>query len=199
MKKLVWLVACCVCFGRDNPFELKIAPKASPHSSKGEITRPLEDVEVTLPTTARVLKEVKFVYQKLDGSTATETIEIDSDIDWHYPISISQLRDKEQLELKKPASYRIADFEVIVVGKMVYLNSSFALKQIFVLPQPFRILLDFDRGENAINESLETQKRFFNRISVGTHQDFYRVTLELDGQYGYDLEQDEKGYRIILK
>lgn len=198
MKKILLLLA-CLLFGRDDPFELKITPKTSPQSVKGEITKPLENIEVTLPATTRILKEVKFVYQKLDGSMATETIQIDSDIDWHYPISISQVRDKEQFELKKPVSYQLSDFEVVIIGKTIHLNSSYKLRQIFVLPQPFRILLDFNRSENVINQSLRLDKRFFSVISIGTHQDFYRVSLELDGQYGYDLEQDEKGYIIILK
>lgn len=198
MKKILLLLACFL-FGRDDPFELKITPKTSPQSVKGEITKPLENVEVMLPTTTRILKEVKFVYQKLDGSIATETIQIDSDIDWHYPISISQVQDKEQFELRKPVSHQISDFEVIIIGKTIHLNSPYKLRQIFVLPQPFRILLDFNRGKTDINQSLKLDKRFFSVVSIGTHQDFYRVSLELDGQYGYDLEQDEKGYIIILK
>lgn len=199
MKKIILLFLTCLLFGRDDPFELKITPKTSPQSVEGEIAKPLEDIEVTLPTTTRILKEVKFVYQKLDGSIATETIRVDSEIDWHYPISISQIQDKEEFELRKPTSYQISDFEIIVIGKTIHLNSPHKLKQIFVLPKPFRILLDFNRDKGDINQTLKLDKRFFSAVSVGTHQDFYRVSLELDGQYGYDLEQDQKGYIITLK
>ncbi|MCE3047354.1 AMIN domain-containing protein [Helicobacter kayseriensis] len=198
MKKMICLIA-LILFAREDPFELKMTPKTSPQSVEGAITKPLEKVEVNLPTTARILKEVQFVYQKLDGSIATETIKIDSDIDWHYPISLSQIQNIQEAELKKPVSYKIESFGFTIIGKTIQITSPYKLEQIFVLPKPFRIILDLQKGEEIINQDIALDRRFFRVISVGTHKNYYRISLELDGQYAYDLGQNEKGYTLTLR
>lgn len=186
-------------FAREDPFELKISPKTSSQSVDGIISKPLENIQITLPTTTRILKEVKFVYQKLDGSIETESVKIDSDIDWHYPISISQINNIQEAELKKPVNYKIQDFDFTLVGKKIYIHSPYKLEQIFVLPKPFRIVIDLQKGAKPINQDIKLDRLFYKKLSVGTHKNYYRVTLELDGQYAYDLSQDEKGYIITLK
>lgn len=198
MKKILVCIA-FVLFAREDPFELKMSPKTSPQSIEGAISKPLKKIEVTLPTTTRILKEVKFVYQKLDGSIATETVKIDSDIDWHYPISISQIENIQEAELKKPVNYKIKDFDFTIVGKKIHIYSPYKLEQIFVLPKPFRIVMDLQRGQEIINQDIALKRLFFKTLSVGTHKNYYRVILELDGQYTYELAQDEKGYIIILQ
>lgn len=197
MKRFFFLVSLLVA--RENPFELRIAPKTSPQSVEGAISKPLKNIEVMLPTTTRVLKEVKFVYQKLDGSIATEVFKVDSDIDWHYPIHISQIVNITEEELKKPANYEIQDFKFMITGKKILIDSPYKMEQIFVLPKPFRIVLDVQRTQKTIDQTLQLKRYFFQAISIETHKNFYRIFLELDGKYSYDLEQNEKGYSIILK
>ncbi|WP_027326706.1 AMIN domain-containing protein [Helicobacter pametensis] len=198
MKKMLVMVA-LVLFAREDPFELKISPKTSPQSIEGAISKPLDNIKVTLPTTTRILKEVKFVYQKLDGSIAEESVKIDSDIDWHYPISISQIENLQEAELKKPVTYKLDDFELTIMGKKIQISSPYKLEQIFVLPKPFRIILDLKRKDKVIDQTLALNRMFFHAFSVATHKNYYRISLELDGQYAYDLEQNQKGYTITLK
>ena len=197
MKRVFLFVS--LLFAREDPFELKIAPKTSPQSVEGEISKPLGNIEVTLPTTTRILKEVKFVYQKLDGSIDTETLKIDSDIDWHYPINISQVKNIDEEELRRPVIYNIQEFDFKIIGKTIYINAPYKMKQVFVLPKPFRIVLDFERKNKMISQVVDLKKRFFRVISVETHKNFYRISLELDGQYGYDLEQNSEGYIVTLR
>lgn len=199
MKRIAYLLCLSLLVAREDPFELKITPKKSPHSVDGEISQTLESIDVDLPSTTRILKEIKFVYQKIDGSIDEKSIKINQDIDWHYPITISQIGDKTILEEKKPLSYTIGDFEFIIKGKIIRINSPFKILQNFVLPKPFRIVIDLRRIEKNVNQNIELKSKFFSNISLGTHQDFYRVTITLDGQYGYNIEQDEKGYIISLK
>lgn len=198
MKKILICVA-IILMAREDPFELQMSPKTSPQSVEGAVSKPLENLEITLPTTARILREVRFIYQKLDGSIATESVKIDSDIDWHYPISISQIKNIQEAELKKPFHYKIRDFDFIIIGKTIQIHSPYKLEQIFVLPKPFRIILDLQRKPEIINQENRLDRRFFRMISVGTHKNYYRVSIELDGQYAYDLGQDESGYIITLK
>ncbi|RDU69427.1 AMIN domain-containing protein [Helicobacter cholecystus] len=201
MKKAIYISVMCLnlLLGREDPFELKMTPKKSPQSVEGEISQPLESLDVKLPSTTRILKEVKFIYQKIDGSIGEKSVKIERDIDWHYPITISQIGDKSIIEEKKPMSYTLGDFEFIIIGKSIRIYSPYKILQNFVLPKPFRIIIDLRRTEKIINQDIKLKGRFFTDISLGTHQDFYRVTLALDGQYGYNIEQDEKGYIITLK
>ena len=82
MKRVVYISALILCLlsAREDPFELKLTPKKSPQSVEGEVSQPLESLDIELPTTTRVLKEIKFIYQKIDGSIGEKSIKIDREI-----------------------------------------------------------------------------------------------------------------------
>ena len=42
-------------------------------------------------------------------------------------------------------------------------------------------------------------QKFFSHIKVGTHKDYYRITLILDGKYRYLLEEKNGAYELKLK
>ena len=38
----------------------------------------------------------------------------------------------------------------------------------------------------------------FSKIRMGNHDGYYRVVIELDGQYRYKLETQERDYTIVV-
>ncbi|ANV98653.1 hypothetical protein BBW65_07510 [Helicobacter enhydrae] len=192
IRMCLFLMIVCGLFGREDPFELKITPKTTPQSVEGENKNFLEDIKVQLPSTARILKEVQFVYQKLDGSIDIQKIPVNSTIDWHYPISISQLYGsaKDKI-LQKEQKYDYKNFSFVIKNKEIHIHTPYQLTQNFILPKPFRIILDFTRSKDTLTQEFQTQSHFFSSITINTHQTFYRVILTLDGQYDYDIQQDK--------
>ncbi|GAA7007549.1 hypothetical protein HpCHC82_20100 [Helicobacter pylori] len=50
-----------------------------------------------------------------------------------------------------------------------------------------------------IYQNRDLNQKFFSQIKVGTHKDYYRITLVLDGKYRYLLEEKNGAYELKLK
>lgn len=78
-------------FARENPF---LPPdKNQKHHQTTNIEparRVLSSAQIPLPSTARLVKKVIIEYQNIDGSIERKTIPLEDEIDWHYPLIITQ-------------------------------------------------------------------------------------------------------------
>ncbi|PAF48060.1 hypothetical protein BKH46_01755 [Helicobacter sp. 12S02634-8] len=198
MKKLcIFLFLLGVLFARDNPFEPLLTPKDTTHNSQDrDSSTYFESFDFKLPTTARILKSVAITYENIDGSTDTKVLDINQSIDWHYPLNLSQIN---ALVTEKTHYYSIPPFEFFTKQNKLYLHAPYAIQRSFVLPSPYRIVIDFDRQEPTIHQSISINKKYFTKITAGTHDKFYRIVLELDGQYQYQIQKDGNSYIISLE
>ncbi len=81
---------------RENPFiPADIIKKFEKATNETESLPPFKSAKITLPSSARVLKEILVKYQNIDGSESVKKIKIDSLIDWHKPLIISQRSEKK--------------------------------------------------------------------------------------------------------
>lgn len=76
---------------RENPF---LPPDKNPKQHQTTNIEParriLSSAQIPLPSTARLVKKVTVEYQNLDGSIERKTIPLEDEIDWHYPLVITQ-------------------------------------------------------------------------------------------------------------
>jgi len=68
---------------------------------------------------------------------------------------------------------------------------------------PHRIVLDFKTDKeieikNSVKEKND-ECNIFKEIRMGNHDGYYRVVIELDGHYRYNLKKIAEGYLIDLK
>lgn len=197
MKKIIAIFFIfCVLLGRENPFEPVISPKDASENSTQDSKKYFEAFDFKLPTTARILKSVSVSYQNIDGSIQTKTFDIDQSIDWHYPLSLSQ---KNALVSEQTNYYTIKPFEFFVQDNRLYIHTTAKIQRSFILPTPYRIIIDIDRKSPSISDSIDISRKYFSKIAIGTHDKFYRIVITLDGQYRYKIDKEDQYYIVSVQ
>lgn len=186
-----------VISARDNPFESVITPKSEEHPVTGIYQEPLSSVEFVLPSTARVVKSVQVTYQNLDGSIESKTIQLDESIDWHYPLSISQKAKNATYNAEN--RFKIGEFELVINRERIFIATRKKMLRDFILPEPYRLVLDIQGVRDNIHEKLTLNKKYFTNAEVSTHEDFYRISISLDGRYKYKITPQRDGFVITLE
>jgi len=187
-------------YARENPFFFAEGTKALPVSSnKTKSIEPLRRAAITLPASARVIKKVTIDYQNLDGSIAKKTISLDRSVDWHLPIFVSQTFTTDEKPEKKRHTLSgkefslIADMDVVRYyqsGNTLRIETADKLIRHFMVIKPHRIVMDFKREMELSTRSKKLKGKPFTKIRMGNHDGYYRVVIELDGQYHYKIEAE---------
>jgi len=213
MKKIFLLLIylTSLLFARENPFfPVENEEEIPLTSNQINLLPPLKRATVTLPSTARNIESVTIKYKNLDGSIEKRTVRLHNSIDWHLPIFISQNYGSSP-ELPKSSAKRVVKREAFkevgslgfikfyVSGKKLKIVTKDKILRNFLLVKPHRIVCDFKR-ETDIRSFVKDlgEKSLFTKIKVGTHSGYYRVVIELDGYYKYELKTTPEGYLFTL-
>ena len=188
---------------RENPFFPADGAKDTPlNTGKVENATPLKRAAITLPDTARLVKEVTVRYQNLDGSIDSRTISLEHSIDWQLPLFISQSygSDAKTIPVKKSKPKqtfkKVADFKVVSFyqsGKKMKIKTGDKLLRHFMISEPYRIVMDFKKVTDIRSADKRIDSKTYKRIRLGNHDSHYRIVLELDKDYRYKITADEDG------
>lgn len=157
---------------------------------------PLKRAAITLPDSARILKEVTVRYQNLDGSIDTRTISLEHSVDWHLPVFVSQSYGSDNTPKQKTKPYTnknfitVANFKEIKFfqsGKSMKITTNDKLLRHFMMIKPHRIVMDFERETDFRSKSKTLKQAPYKTIRLGNHNGYYRAVIELDGQYNYKV------------
>ena len=189
---------------RENPF---MPVKSEDFISSNQLVSqtPLNRATIKLPSDARILQSVSIRYKKLDGSIATQKIELQNSIDWHLPLFISQsyvegYQNKKVATLykkKKIAQIKYAIFYSL--GKKLNVVTKDKRIRSFTLTNPHRVVIDFARTSHLKHYEKSVKGSIFKKIRIGNHKDYYRVVIELDGYYKSKTIKVANGYKIELQ
>lgn len=197
MKKIFFLAFCYVLLiARENPFESLASPNTDTRINNKQDDKIFESFDFKLPSTARVLKEIKIIYQNIDGSIEEKVLNIDKNIDWHYPISLSQ---KDAI-VSKDSDYINAN-QIIFFTKenQLFITTNRKMQRDFILPEPFRIIIDFEKKDGDNDDAISINQKYFSSINLIKYKDFYRAIITLDGHYQYKISKSDDGYQVILQ
>jgi hypothetical protein len=205
MLKICLLLLSISLFARENPF-FPLNSELDIPLSANKITKApmLKRATLTLPSTAREIQSVTVRYKNLDGSMSEKKIDIDNSIDWHLPIFISQnyslkkeLKNDNKKKYKLLASLKFISF--YINAKSMKIRTKDKMLRSFLLVKPHRIVCDFKRDIDLRSfEKKSSKNSIFKKINIGTHSDYYRVVIELDGYYKYIIKKTIKGYALTL-
>lgn len=200
------LVTLISLFARDNPF-FPTDPNdiALTTSNRIEVLQPFSTQNISLPNSARAIKAITITYQNLDGSISNESLDVNNKIDWHKPLVISQK------ELSKPVNNlknvnKLTKVPKIINAKFIkFIPDSKSMRVVtkdkmirnFMLTSPYRIVMDFSRDTSFKPKFFAINEAPFNKIRMGNHDKYYRVVIELDGQYKYKLQVSKKDLNIV--
>lgn len=189
--------------GRENPF-FTADPSAvsSVTSNVVENKPPLGAVSFTLSDQARVLKEISYTVQNVDGSFETRKVRIDKAIDWHKSVLVSQANRGSGEEAILPAGGSSADFGLFKIetqGKRLSITTSAPVVRHFALTGPNRIVIDFEDARRYPLSEKPLNAAPYSSASVGNHGKFIRTTILLDGRYGYTFKQSGNVISIVCR
>ena len=181
---------------RDNPFTDVITDETFPVSTN--IPKTLTDLQYEsfrLPDSARILKRVIIEYQNLDGSIDTLSTTLNKNIDWHMPLVLKH-RKAPTLGSTYQEKINLSFIKFWTKSKKMKIRTKDKLIRHFMLVHPHRIVLDFKGSSHILSKSFRGFTKPFKRVRLGNHKDYYRVVVELDGQYEY--QKQSKHSDIIL-
>lgn len=193
---------------RENPFFPSNGEVDMPLSSnQSQSQEPLKRAAITLPSTARNLQSVSISFQNLDGSIEKKSISLNNSIDWHLPLFISQnydLSDSSTIETttkeKKYVELASLPFSTLYLKeKEIKIVTKDKMLRNFFLVKPHRIVCDFQRDIDirSYSKNIKT-KSVVKRVRFGNHKGYYRVVIELDGYYRYNLSREKDKYIFHL-
>ena len=197
---ILLLLSFVTLFARDNPF-FPADPNAIQvtTSNRVEVLAPFSTQNISLPNSARAVKAITITYQNLDGSIANETMDLNNKIDWHEPFVVTQkqthLVEKEKSKKSKVINAKFIKFSSS--GKKMNIITKDKLLRNFMLTNPHRVVMDFSRNTSFRPKHFSINKAPFKKIRMGNHDKYYRVVIELDGQYKYKLQASEKDLSIV--
>lgn len=198
MTKTFFLCAALmsVLSARENPFFTHDESHSLPITSNIPDTLPkLTSLPYNFPNQARILKEVSFTIQNLDGSIETRTMNIEKSIDWHTPLILSQ--SSRSGSANAPASTvaqsSVADFGFVrfdTNGKHLTIKSNDPMIRHFSLTEPNRIIVDFNRNEIFTIKEKILNSPPYTSVNITNQGKFVRATIVLDGRYDYSLTKN---------
>jgi len=200
MRLFLLLLLSLSLFGRDNPFfPANENDKKITTSNKIEILKPYTTQTIALPNSARAIKAVIIRYQNLDGSIKEEEVVLNNSIDWHEPFILSHKSPSKKSNTKKrKVKTIVSDFISFTIDKKILrIHTKDKLLQNFLLTSPHRVVLDFKRETSFKPKIYSLKKAPFTKIRMGNHDGYYRVVIELDGQYRYKLDSSKEDYTVV--
>jgi len=189
-------------FARENPFFSTSENKNLPTSNnQTEHKPPLTSMTYSFPDHSRILKEVTFTFQNVDGSLETQKLEIDQSIDWRAPLILSQAGGRKTVSATTATSSQTSyNFvQLVSSGKQMSLLAKDPMIRHFTLTDPDSVVVDFrhkgtfDTFEKSLNASP------YKKVKITNHGKFARVTLTLDGHYVCKVNKTKQGSLIICK
>jgi len=187
---------------RENPFFSTAENKNFPiTNSKIEHKPPLTSMTYNVPDQSRILKEITFTFQNLDGSLETKKLEIDQSIDWRSPLILSQSgASKLPSEESKISSHLQHDFiQVINSGNRINLLTNDPMLRTFTLTDPRSLVVDFKHTKNFEPFEKGLNASPYKKVRIDYHGTFARVTLMLDGHYICTVAKNTQGATAVCK
>ena len=199
--KILFLCAAMIsmAMARENPF-FAIDTSLPVTSNIPDTLPKLTAASYNFPNQARVLKEVSFTIQNVDGSIETRTMQVDNAIDWHAPLVISQA--SRSVVGSSTRSTSAADFGFVRIEtkeKRLTITSNDTMIRHFTLGNPNRIIIDYKHKEPFDVKEKILNAPPYKSVSVANHGQFVRVTVILDGRYDYTLKNNGKNVLIYCR
>ena len=190
---------------RENPFFSTAENKNFPiTNNRAEHKPPLTSMTYTAPDQSRILKEVSFTFQNLDGSFETRKLAIDQSIDWRAPLVLSQsgaykapTTDKP---ISSPPSPQQQDFiQIINSGSNISLLTKDSMLRNFPLTEPESLIIDFKHTKTFEPFEKMLTASPYKKVRIDYHGTFARITLTLDGHHVCSVAKNAQGVTAVCK
>lgn len=198
MKLGIFFVLVVLVFARQNPFADPSNNNQISNNNPQNFDK-FKETKITLPNSARLIKEITIKYQNIDGSISQTSQKQDRLIDWHNPIVIShKFNATEQKGDYTSISLKTKNVQLSYLGRYLRIATKLEIKNSFFLSDPYRVVIDFV-GNIDKTENQKINNDFYKNVSLSNHDGLFRITLELDTFYSYIIEKTTNGYILGLR
>lgn len=186
MRKIIFsLCLSFALFAKDNPFNNNLNQKDYQTRKEDVNENFLDILNIKMPSSARFVNNIIIEYVNVDGNVAHKKVQVDRSIDWHYPIAFSQ---REAMRNITNRYFSLNDFEFFIEHKKMIIKSKHKIIREFLLAGP-TIVIDYQRDKSdAYSGSMNTGEKIYEKISIETKENSYRVSISLDGVYKYSIK-----------
>lgn len=190
-----------ILFSRENPFFSTTESQTHTITSQKDTNKPpLTTMSYNFPNHSRVLKEVTFTFQNLDGSIETRKLEIDQSIDWRAPLILSQGgKTQSKRTISEASSHELGFIQFSASKSHLSIATKDPMIRNFSLSDPSSIIVDFKHNEPFKSYQKELFSTPFTHIKVTNHGKFARATITLDGQHTCKVSKTAQGASVICK
>jgi hypothetical protein len=154
------------------------------------------------PNHSRVLKEVTFTFQNLDGTTETRKLEIDQSIDWRAPLILSQSNEKsvkKSIPITAAPACDLGFIQFSASKNHLTIMTKDPMIRNFSLSDPSSVAIDFKHAGVFETYQKELSSIPFTKVTVTNHQQFARATITLDGQHTCKISTINSGISVVCK
>lgn len=136
-----------------------------------------------------------------NGSKKSQEIDEEIAVPTQEPKS-QETKKQEPKSSQEPSFKTIAsikDVTLLASNKTLKIVTQDEIIRNFLISDPHRIVMDFKKEIDIKNYTKQDPQIIFKEVRIGSHKDYYRVVVELDGHYRYDFKKVSNGYEIELK
>ncbi|QOR01333.1 AMIN domain-containing protein [Campylobacter sp. 2014D-0216] len=217
IKFLVLFVLSCICLNaKDNPFDNDMQQK-DPEFIK---LSPFQRQDFNFNSDARILKSITINYINLDGSEEQTTLDIYKSINWHdtysfiktkspnatpiLDVSVTVPQKQATKNSKTEENNTTINIETPLFSGSIYnfISLSFYNNKINIktedkmlrnlsIGDPTKIIIDFAKKQNFNTKTLQVNTARVKKVVFGSHKEYYRLVIYLDGKYSYDYSHSE--------
>lgn len=154
----------------------------------------------SFPSDARELTRAVFYYKSLDGSIKEQILDINSSFDWHDEFVLKNIEPEMPTKSGLKDSFKFNDSEFKIYNNTVVILTKDEKIRDFIINKPDKIVIDFKNSKSNFKTYTKPINKFpIKSIVFGSHDGYYRVVLQLDGNYKYSIDQTKDGYNVVLK
>jgi len=191
-----------IIFSRENPFFSTSENQTHSTTSQIDLHKPpLTTMTYNFPNHSRVLKELTFTFQNLDGSTETRKLEIDQSIDWRIPLIVSQQGQPANKSTPTVTSTRdeLGFIRFSSSKNQLSIMTKDPMIRNFSLSDPSAIIVDFKHDGVFQMFQKEFNSPPFSHVKVTRHGKLARATITLDGSHTCRVSKTTQGVIVVCK
>jgi len=187
---------------RENPFNTKERFKViQPSNGVGFIEQ-----KIYLPGDAIELKEIVVHYKKLDSTIGSKKLVINAKVNRLKPIVIYQEKrtpvigkpiDLANLSNRTYKAYKFISFKI--KGNNMQIITNEKMIRDFPIPSPETIIMDFGHSDVLVSKTIDLKDiEYFKFIKFTMHDNYFRVTVEIDNRRKYKIFKERYGYLLVV-
>ncbi|AJC87143.1 AMIN domain-containing protein [Campylobacter insulaenigrae] len=223
IRYLIFLLLGVFLNAKENPFDNEMEKK----NLEFENFSPFQRQDFNFDSNARILKNITLTYINLDGSEQQIILDINKSIDWHdnfafikskapnttpiLDVSVTVPKEKKA-ERKSGENNTTVNIETPLFTGDIYnfISLSFYNNKINIntrdkmlrnlsIGDPTKIIVDFAKNQHFNTKTLQVNTANVKKVVFGSHKNFYRLVIYLDGKYDYDYSKGKNLHTFNLR